>query len=52
MKPTVLTLALLFLTGCATPFRAPSDVRDIKLERVGSPAVDVDKIWLEQKQGR
>lgn len=52
MKPTpVLTLALLFLTNCATPFRAPSDVRDIKLERVGSSVVEVDKIWLERKAG-
>lgn len=52
MKSTAcLSLALLLLVGCATPFRAPSDVRDIKLERVGSPVVDVDKIWLERKAG-
>ncbi len=40
------------LAGCATPFRAPADVAHIKLERVDSPAVIVDKIWLERKKGR
>lgn len=52
MKSTVcLSLACLFLVGCTTPFRAPPDVRDIKLERVGSPVVEVEKIWLERKTG-
>jgi hypothetical protein len=46
-----LTISLLLLAGCATPFRAPPDVRDIKLERVGSPVVEVEKIWLERKAG-
>jgi hypothetical protein len=39
------------LTGCATPFRAPSDVAHIKLERADSPVVMVEKIWLERKTG-
>jgi len=52
MKSTAcLSLTLLFLAGCATPFRAPPDVRDIKLERIGSPVVEVEKIWLERKTG-
>lgn len=52
MKSTsCLFVALLFLVGCATPFRAPPDVREIKLERVDSPVVDVEKIWLERKNG-
>lgn len=42
-------LATLFLAGCATPFRAPSDVAHIKLERIDSPVVMVEKIWLERK---
>jgi hypothetical protein len=52
MKSTAcLSLALLFLVGCATPFRAPPDVRDIQLERISSPVVEVDKIWLERQAG-
>lgn len=54
MKPIAclsLSFALLLLAGCATPFRAPPDVRDIKLERVGSPVVEVEKIWMERKAG-
>jgi hypothetical protein len=39
------------LTGCATPFRAPPDVAHIKLERVDSSVVIVEKIWLERKNG-
>ncbi len=39
------------LAGCATPFRAPSDVAHIKLERTDSPVVTVEKIWLERKKG-
>lgn len=44
-------LATLFLAGCATPFRAPPDVAHIKLERIDSPMVIVEKIWLERKNG-
>jgi hypothetical protein len=44
-------LVALILAGCATPFRAPPDVRDIKLDRVSSPVVDVDKIWLVREAG-
>jgi hypothetical protein len=39
------------LAGCATPFRAPSDVATIRLERIDSPTVVVDKIWLARKAG-
>lgn len=41
----------LLLAGCATPFRAPPDVAHIKLDRVDSPVVVVEKIWLERKKG-
>ena len=44
-------LAVLGLAACATPFRAPASAKHIKLDRVDSPAVLVEKIWLEQKQG-
>jgi len=44
-------LATAVLAGCATPFRAPSDVAHIKLERADSPVVVVEKIWLERKKG-
>lgn len=44
-------LALLGLGGCATAFRAPSEVAHIKLERVDSTMVAIDKIWLERKDG-
>jgi hypothetical protein len=44
-------LALLGLAACATPFRAPASAAHIKLERVDSPVIIVEKIWLEQKQG-
>lgn len=44
-------LAALTLAGCATPFRAPPDVAQIKLERIDSPVVRVEKIWLERKKG-
>lgn len=40
--------------GCAnrvTPFRAPADVAQIRLERVDSPNVIIDQIWLERKDG-
>ncbi|HWA24882.1 MAG TPA: hypothetical protein VG734_04335 [Lacunisphaera sp.] len=47
----IVLLAALALTGCATPFRAPSDAAHIKLERVDSPVVVVEKIWLERKNG-
>lgn len=41
----------LLATGCSTPFRAPSDVAYIQLERIDSPVVIVEKIWLERKDG-
>lgn len=46
-----LVLVVVGLAGCATPFRAPSDVAHIKLERADSPVVVVEKIWLERKKG-
>lgn len=56
MKPrtyviTVTAIALIGLFGCATPFRAPPEAAHIKLERVDSPIVIVEKIWLERKKG-
>jgi hypothetical protein len=54
MKTTSLLLLGLtgaLLTGCATPFRAPPDEAHIKLDRVDSPVVIVEKIWLERKKG-
>ncbi len=54
MKTSILLLlgaAGTLLAGCATPFRAPPDVAHLKLERVDSPVVRVEKIWLERKQG-
>jgi hypothetical protein len=54
MKTLILLLlgaAGALLAGCATPFRAPPDVAHLKLERVDSPVVRVEKIWLERKQG-
>ncbi len=53
MKPNLwlILLASAALAGCATPFRAPPDVAHIKLERVDSPVVMVEKIWLERKNG-
>jgi len=52
MKPKlwIILLASAALAGCATPFRAPPDVAHIKLERVDSPVVVVEKIWLERKK--
>ncbi len=47
----LILLATLFLVGCATPFRAPPDVADIRLQRADSPVVIVEKIWLERKNG-
>lgn len=44
-------LAVLGLSACATPFRAPPDVAHLKLERADSPVVVVEKIWLERKKG-
>lgn len=44
------------LTGCgftpwrATPFRAPADVANIRLERKDSARIIMDKIWLERKE--
>lgn len=42
----------LILAGCATPFRAPADVADVKLERIDSPTLTIEKIWLERAHGR
>lgn len=52
MKPTlpILLFAVAGLAGCATPFRAPTDVAHIQLVRGDSPVVHVEKIWLERKQ--
>jgi hypothetical protein len=47
----ILLLVALALAGCATPFRAPSDVAHIKLDRADSPVVIIEKIWLERKEG-
>ena len=47
----IAALAIVNLTGCATPFRAPADVAHVKLVRVDSPVVIVEKIWLERKNG-
>lgn len=48
--PLLLPIAAV-LAGCASPFRPPTDVAHIKLERVDSPVVMVEKIWLERKDG-
>ena len=57
LKPRILivigaVVALLGLVGCATPFRAPPDMAHIKLERVDSSVVMVEKIWLEREKGQ
>jgi len=49
--PWLSLLAVVSLTGCATPFRAPPDAAHIKLDRADSPLVRVEKIWLERKKG-
>jgi hypothetical protein len=53
MKTNILLVILgaAGLAGCATPFRAPPDVAHIQLDRVSSPVVEVEKIWLERKSG-
>jgi len=55
MKPMnrriLAALAVIGLASCATPFRAPPDVAHIRLDRVDSPVVIVEKIWLERKKG-
>jgi len=52
LKRALLAASAVFgLAGCATPFRAPPDVAHIKLERIDSPVVRVEKIWLERKKG-
>ncbi len=48
---TAALVTTLGLVGCATPFRAPPDVAQIKLERVDSSRVVVTKIWLERDAG-
>lgn len=52
-NPILLALGLVcvMLAGCVTPFLAPPDVAHIKLDRVHSPVVEVEKIWLERKNG-
>lgn len=47
----LLGAAVIIAAGCVTPFRAPSDVAHIKLDRVDSPLVSVEKTWLERKKG-
>ena len=47
----IATIAIAGLVSCATPFRAPPDVAHLRLDRVDSPLVRVEKIWLERKQG-
>ncbi len=44
-------LTVATLAGCATPFRAPPDVANVRLDRSDSPVVVVEKIWLERKNG-
>ena len=57
MKPITLILVLgLTLSGAAhgslaTPFNAPADAANLKLERADSRNVVVEKIWLERKHG-
>ncbi len=53
MKTSILLpgVACILLAGCVTPFRAPSDVAHIQLDRVDSPVVIIEKIWLERKEG-
>ncbi|MDX2110364.1 MAG: hypothetical protein SFY80_09015 [Verrucomicrobiota bacterium] len=46
-----LILGVVALVGCATPLRPPADVAHIQLERIDSPVVRVEKIWLERKKG-
>jgi hypothetical protein len=41
-------LVVLILAGCATPFRAPPDMSNIKLVRVDSPVVIVENRRLTQ----
>ncbi|MDP1579430.1 MAG: hypothetical protein Q8M02_04075 [Candidatus Didemnitutus sp.] len=48
---SVAVATTLGLVGCATPFRAPPEVAQIKLERVDSPRVVVTQIWLEREAG-
>lgn len=51
LRLSLLSLGLALLSGCATPFRAPSDVAHLKLARVDSASVLIDKIWLERDAG-
>lgn len=55
MNTNTLRLSLIIgvaaLAGCATPFRVPSDVAHIQLERIGSSIVRVEKARLERKEG-
>lgn len=45
-------LAVIALAGCATPFRAPADVAHLKLISLDSPTMDIDRIWLERRDGK
>lgn len=47
----LLSVAGAILAGCATPFRPPPDVAHLRLDRVDSPVVRVEKVWLERKNG-
>lgn len=51
LRLSLLSLGLALLAGCATPFRAPADVAHLKLARVDSASVLIDKIWLERDNG-
>lgn len=44
-------MAVLALAGCATPFRAPADVAHFKLTSIDSPTIDIDRIWIERRDG-
>lgn len=44
-------LTTLILVGCATPFRAPPDVAHLKLTPIDSATTDIDRIWLERRDG-
>jgi len=48
---TILLLGTLVLAGCTTPFRPPADVADLKLTAIDSPTTDIDRIWIERRDG-
>lgn len=49
---SVLFLSVLMLAGCATPFRPPADVAHLQLTSIDSPTTDIDRIWLERRDGQ